>query len=69
MNIQAKVALDKEQHPEKYCPVKRCLWVVTKWAQPGSNLRVLRENCLTGYCPRHKHLAQDAPGVTIQESF
>ncbi len=26
MNIQAKVALDKERHPERYCPVRRCLW-------------------------------------------
>jgi hypothetical protein len=22
----AKVALDKEKHPERFCPVKRCLW-------------------------------------------
>ena len=26
MNIQAKVALDKERHPERYCPTRRCLW-------------------------------------------
>lgn len=26
MTIQAKVALDKERHPERYCPHKRCLW-------------------------------------------
>ncbi len=26
MNIQAKVALDKERHPERYCPARRCLW-------------------------------------------
>ena len=26
MNIQAKVALDKERHPERYCATKRCLW-------------------------------------------
>ena len=26
MYIQAKVALDKERHPERYCPVRRCLW-------------------------------------------
>jgi hypothetical protein len=25
-NIQAKVALDKERHPERYCPARRCLW-------------------------------------------
>lgn len=26
MNIQAKVALDKEKHPERFCPTPRCLW-------------------------------------------
>ena len=26
MNIQAQVALDKERHPERYCPARRCLW-------------------------------------------
>jgi hypothetical protein len=25
-NIQAKVALDKEANPSRYCPVRRCLW-------------------------------------------
>lgn len=26
MSIQAKVARDKELHPERYCPARRCLW-------------------------------------------
>lgn len=26
MRIAAKVAKDKEQHPQKFCPVQRCLW-------------------------------------------
>lgn len=26
MNIQAKVALDKQKHPERFCPTPRCLW-------------------------------------------
>ena len=25
-NIQVTVALDKERHPERYCPARRCLW-------------------------------------------
>lgn len=25
-SVAASVAQDKEQHPEKYCPVHRCLW-------------------------------------------
>lgn len=55
MNIQAKVALDKEKHPERFCPVKRCLWRVVKldhWNQTYS----VRPDCPYGYCPRHQHL-------------
>jgi len=26
MNAQVRTALDKERHPERYCPVARCLW-------------------------------------------
>lgn len=42
-SVAASVAQDKEQHPENYCPVKRCLW----------NTRPQGGGC----CPRHKHLA------------
>lgn len=24
--VAARVAADKEKHPEKYCPARRCLW-------------------------------------------
>lgn len=34
----AKIAADKELHPEKYCPQPRCLW------RTGDGSR----------CPRHK---------------
>lgn len=37
MGIQAKVAQDKEREPEKFCPVRRCLW------RTGDGSR----------CPRH----------------
>jgi len=68
MNVQAKVALDKEKHPERFCPVKRCLWKVMQ-LDHGKQTYSLRADCLTGYCPRHKRLAQDIPGVAVQESF
>lgn len=25
-SVQIKVALRKQEHPEEYCPVKKCLW-------------------------------------------
>jgi hypothetical protein len=54
MNIQAKVALDKEKHPEKYCPAPRCLFVITKWKDFVGEERVPREDCPNGRCPRHQ---------------
>jgi hypothetical protein len=75
MNIQAKVALDKQNHPEQFCPVHGCLWRTMLFPRPGidavadTRVRVRAPGCETGYCPRHKHLAQDVPGVRIQESF
>lgn len=27
-NVAQAVRLDKEAHPERYCPVRRCLWRV-----------------------------------------
>lgn len=38
MRIAAKVALDKQANPDKYCPTPRCLWKLT-----GNNQT----------CPRH----------------
>ena len=26
MSIQAKVGIDKQEHPERYCPERGCLW-------------------------------------------
>lgn len=30
MSTRVKVALDKEKHPERYCPEPRCLWKTAK---------------------------------------
>jgi hypothetical protein len=70
MNIQAKVALDKEKHPEHFCKVWRCLWR-TMGCHPMTREMVIKEGCENGYCPRHKHLApqQDLPGHVLTESF
>jgi hypothetical protein len=63
MNIQAKVALDKEKHPELFCPVARCLWRVMVFPRAGidavadTRVRMQAPGCEAGYCPRHKHLA------------
>jgi hypothetical protein len=27
MSTQAKVAIRKQNHPEKYCPASKCLWM------------------------------------------
>ncbi len=53
MNIQAKVALDKEKNPEHYCKVRRCLWKVVQLDQSPAQTFSPRPNCLNGYCPRH----------------
>jgi hypothetical protein len=52
MNIQAKVALDKEKHPERFCKVSRCLWRVLV-CHPMTREMVPALNCEGGYCPRH----------------
>jgi hypothetical protein len=41
-SVAANVAQHKENHPELYCPVRRCLWRTGD----GSN------------CPRHKSLVE-----------
>lgn len=53
MNIQAKVALDKEKHPERFCKTPRCLWRVVKLDHATQTFSPL-ENCPEGYCPRHQ---------------
>lgn len=37
MRIAARVAIEKQEHPERFCPVHRCLW------KTGDGTR----------CPRH----------------
>jgi hypothetical protein len=56
MNIQAKVAQDKEKHPERFCRVSRCLWKVLV-CDPMTREMATAKGCEGGYCPRHKHLA------------
>jgi hypothetical protein len=52
MNIQAKVALDKEKHSERFCKANRCLWRVLV-CHPMTREMVPAPNCKDGYCPRH----------------
>lgn len=47
MNTQARVALDKLKHPERYCPSPRCLW---KTAKLNHSTQVHEGG---GHCPRH----------------
>lgn len=47
VNIQAKVAIDKAKHPERYCPEPRCLWKTAKLNHETQ----LHEG--GGRCPRH----------------
>jgi hypothetical protein len=47
MNTQAKVAIEKENHPERFCKAVRCLWRVL------SHDMVSKPNCANGVCPRH----------------
>jgi hypothetical protein len=39
-SVAASVRKDKEKHPEKYCPITKCLWK-TKDGSP---------------CPNHKYM-------------
>jgi hypothetical protein len=52
MNIQAKVARDKEKHPERFCKHARCLWRVLICDRMTREM-VSAPNCKAGYCPRH----------------
>ena len=48
MNVQAEVAIDKQKHPEHFCPYPRCLWKTTKLNH------ATQQHEGGGYCPRHK---------------
>jgi hypothetical protein len=56
MNTQAKIALDKQKHPDRFCSVHRCLWKVVK-LDPWTQTYSLRPDCPGGYCPRHANRA------------
>lgn len=62
MNIQAKVALDKEKHPERFCKVHRCLWRILI-CHPMTREMVSAPNCENGYCPRHRPASSSSPLV------
>jgi hypothetical protein len=51
-STQVKVALDKQKHPERFCPVRRCLWKVVK-LDHRTQTYSLRPDCPGGYCQRH----------------
>lgn len=53
MNTQAKVAIHKQEHPDRYCRNPRCLWRILV-CHPITRELVLAPNCVEGYCPRHK---------------
>jgi hypothetical protein len=55
MNVQAKVAIEKQEHPERYCPVKRCLWKTSVPNDNGNGYHV-HPSYPDGYCPRHQHI-------------
>ncbi len=44
---QAKVAIEKSEHPERFCPALRCLWRTAKLNHATG------EREFGGYCPRH----------------
>ena len=47
MNINAKIALNKQKHPERFCPAPRCLWKTAKLNH------ATQQHEGGGYCPRH----------------
>lgn len=59
MNTQAKVAMHKKVHPERYCPVLRCLWRVVKLNHETQTFSP-DPLCPGGFCPRHQHLRPKA---------
>lgn len=70
MNTQAKVALDKQKHPERFCRHPRCLWRVAKLDHQTQTYSP-RPDCPGGYCPRHQPKSQiaEARQITAMEWF
>jgi hypothetical protein len=60
MNPQAKVADDKRKHPERFCPVPRCLWRTAKLDHATQSYSG------GGYCPRHAR-NEPKPKFTVME--
>jgi hypothetical protein len=46
-NTQAKIAIEKRDHPDRFCPRTRCLWRTAK------RNHATGERQFGGYCPRH----------------
>lgn len=53
MNTAARVALDKQKHPERFCKEPRCLWRVVKLDHATQTFSP-RPDCPNGRCPRHQ---------------
>ena len=56
MRIAAKVRLEKEKYPERFCTDKKCLWRI--WTRDGAKP-----------CPKHmneRHAASLTPTETAQ---
>jgi hypothetical protein len=65
-NIQAKVAMDKENHPGDFCPTRRCLWRTGG----GSCPRHAAENERIAEMIRKDRLARaEAIGRTIRPNY
>jgi len=52
MTVNAKVAIEKAAHPERFCPMNRCLWRTSKL----NHTTGVREG--GGFCPRHRQHAE-----------
>jgi len=48
MTIRVKVALEKQAHPERFCPFHHCLWRTSKLN------RITGQREGGGHCPRHR---------------
>jgi hypothetical protein len=58
-NTQAKVAIEKSEHPERFCPARRCLWRTAKLNHATGE----REG--GGYCLRHQAVKTN---ITFEEA-
>src|SRR6266478_9052392 len=61
-NIYAKVALDKQKHPERFCRREKCLWKVVGFDHATQKYFPLSD-CPNGFCPRHRPVTLSSPLV------